>query len=279
MSTQTSHPELTSALYDALVEAEESRLRNLPVERELTLDTILSYLGASGKIADIGGATGIHAFPLAEHGHEVHLRDLSPGLVARAREKHNVAQFPLESIDVGNALDENLFAGEKGAFDVVLLLGPLYHLVSGHERAMAIKNSLALLKPKTGVLFCAFISRLAHLRDLAQREPERLVREGDFYDKYLESGQYVKMSATRGRRVESYHASLEEIRPLVDSVGGKVVEILSVEGILPGGLDKELAKVDQETLNKWIEVLKPLSRKPENLGCADHWLVVVKPHE
>ena len=53
-------------------------------------------------ILDIGGGSGIHAFPLAKQGHEVHLIDLTPALVEQAK-KNGMKDTPLASYSVGDA--------------------------------------------------------------------------------------------------------------------------------------------------------------------------------
>lgn len=122
----------TAALYDAIAAREADRLRMHPIERALTLDAIRTHIKPAGaKVADIGGATGGYAFPLADLGALVHLRDIAPRLIAIAaaeQDKRSLeSRAQLASIAVGSALDELFSAEEK--FDAVLLLGPLYHLV------------------------------------------------------------------------------------------------------------------------------------------------------
>jgi 2-polyprenyl-3-methyl-5-hydroxy-6-metoxy-1,4-benzoquinol methylase len=176
-------------LYDTIVDYEDTRLATHPMERELTLRAIRESLGPGPKrVADIGGGPGRIAFPLADEGYLVDLIDLSPGLIKLAQTEQNIRKATepnkpvLQSINVGNALaTHNL---PEAAYDAVLLLGPLYHLVAEEERAQAIENALLLTKPG-GLLFVAFISVAAHLRDIAVRDPKRLVEEKDFYDRYV----------------------------------------------------------------------------------------------
>lgn len=54
------------------------------------------------------------------------------------------------------------------------------HLLDELERKQAVENALALANPKCGLVFCVFVSREAHLRDLVTREPERLVKQKNF---------------------------------------------------------------------------------------------------
>jgi len=296
-----SDTDVTKSHYDNMAIQEDERLVHHPLEYAMTLDTIERRLdlssgriGTAGsssplEIADIGGATGTYAFALADRGCLVHLRDLSPRLLAIASQKQaerasrradaadgeKNGSGVLASIGEGNALSaRSLFPeDDEGSFDAVLLLGPLYHLLAEDERARAIRNALALLKPATGVCFAAFVSKNAHLRDIALRDPARLVRERDFYTQYTKTGIYVR----RGEKnVESYHATLAEIEPLVEKAGGNVLEIVGTEGLLGGGLDKQLVGADREVLKAWVDVMREAGRQTQNLGNADHWLVVIR---
>ena len=181
-------------LYDKILDNEETRLANHPMEREITLLTIQHHLSRQDSswspkfIADIGGGPGKVAFALADNGNKVDLVDISPGLIGLAQKEQDrrVAMrniHTLETISVGNALDDTDL--KEALYDGVLLLGPLYHLLREDERILAVKNGLKLAKPHGGLVFCAFTSIAAHLRDLAVRDPMRLVKNREFYDKYV----------------------------------------------------------------------------------------------
>jgi SAM-dependent methyltransferase len=175
-------------LYNILGAGEVSRLDTHPVERLVTLRTISEALPpAPQRIADVGGGPGTYAFALADQGHSVDLVDLSPRLIQLAqveqvqREGSGNTRL-LQSLSVGNALDPTIL--QHGIYDAVLLLGPLYHLVEESERVEAVANAVRLAKPN-GVLFVAFVSIAAHLRDIAMREPGRLITDKEFYAKYV----------------------------------------------------------------------------------------------
>ena len=64
---------------------------------------------------------------------------------------------PIQSISLGDA--RNLEWGD-GSVDVVLLLGPLYHLPVRSDRIAALSEAFRVLKPG-GLLFAVGISRFA----------------------------------------------------------------------------------------------------------------------
>ena len=176
-------------LYDHIGAGEVARLQEHPVELQLTLRSIRERLGTneSRRIADVGGGPGAYSFPLADEGHHVDLVDLSPGLIDLAQRHQDERKAAgnkalVQSLSVGNALDKTILNG--GAYDAVLLLGPLYHLLDESERVAAVENAMRLAKPK-GFVFVAFISVAAHLRDIAMRDPGRLVTDKGFYAKYV----------------------------------------------------------------------------------------------
>src|SRR5579871_2646441 len=75
------------------------------------------------KIADVGGAAGVHAFWLAALGYNVHLLDMVPLHIEQAREREKRNGLRLSSIGLGDAC---ALPYEDSSVDAVLLFGPLY---------------------------------------------------------------------------------------------------------------------------------------------------------
>ena len=84
---------------------------------------------APAVIADIGGGPGRYALWLASLGHQVEHRDLIPLHVGQLEAA--AAGAPGIRTAIGDARGLDL---PDGSVDAVLLLGPLYHLVSRAER-------------------------------------------------------------------------------------------------------------------------------------------------
>lgn len=109
------------------------------------------------RVLDVGGGTGVHASWLADHGYEVHLVD------PVSHHLETAAKCGTFSVAQGDArhLEE-----PAGSADGVLLLGPLYHLVTEADRLLALREAFRVLRPD-GVLFAAAISRYMALLDWA----------------------------------------------------------------------------------------------------------------
>ena len=71
-------------LYDKLKYAEEQRLEEHPMEKEVTIRLIKKYVKGK-KLVDIGGGPGTLAKSLLDAGFEVDLIDTSPESVALAQ--------------------------------------------------------------------------------------------------------------------------------------------------------------------------------------------------
>lgn len=79
----------------------------------------------------------------------MYLADLSPDLIDQARKRATDEDLEnIVSCDVVNAKDLSVY--EKEQFDVVLLFGPLYHLLDKSEREQCVKEVNRVLKKNNG---------------------------------------------------------------------------------------------------------------------------------
>ena len=109
------------------------------LEYEMTMKKLKKYLPPQATILDLGGATGVYTFPLAEAGYKLYLADLSTALIEIAKDKlKNKPNENIISCDVVNAIDLHIYQDET--FDVILLFGPLYHLLEEQERTRCLQE-------------------------------------------------------------------------------------------------------------------------------------------
>lgn len=132
---------------------EDSRLvsRCGRIEFLTTMRYIEKYLRPGMRVIDIGAGTGRYSLELARRGFQVDAVELV---------QHNVEVFrahitPGDPVSVvqGNALDLSAFGDE--AYDVTLLLGPMYHLYTEEDQRRAMSEALRVTK-KGGVVFAAY---------------------------------------------------------------------------------------------------------------------------
>ena len=263
-------PTVTS-YYDAV--PEESRLRFGPgkLEELRTRELILRYApDPPAAILDVGGAAGAYAFWLAECGYEVRLLDASPRLVDVARRRNESAPFRLVSCDVADA--RSLPVAAESA-DVVLLLGPLYHLVAERDRNAAISEAFRALR-RGGTLIAAAISRAASSLDGLSRE---LLGDPDFariVERDLLDGHHRNTTSRLDYFTTAYFHWPEELRREVQVAGFDVEGVFGVEG--PGWIlsDFDERWDDAERRETLVRVARLLEAEPSVLGSSAHLIAV-----
>jgi ubiquinone/menaquinone biosynthesis C-methylase UbiE len=239
-----------------------------PLERARTEEILLRYLrSAPLEILDVGGGPGVYAAWLAEQGHQVRVIDPIPLHVEQAEAAH-----PDVSAEVGDA--RRLVRPDASA-DVVLMLGPLYHIVEKGDRLLALREAARVLK-SGGLLFAAAISRFAALLDLLVRL-DRL-HEPEVFATVEES---VKTGVFRGPGEAGLFTTAYFHRPRDLSVeiveaGFDELEVLSVEG--PGFLvpDFEDRWKDSERRQTMLRVARLVESEPEMLAAASHLIAVAR---
>lgn len=132
---------------------EEGRLlsKHGQVEYLTTMRYIEKYLQNGMRILEVGAATGRYSHTLARQGYKVDAVELV---------QHNIDIFetltqPGEDITIrqGNAKDLSFIQNES--YDIVLLLGPMYHLFTVEEQRQALAEAIRVTK-KGGILFVAY---------------------------------------------------------------------------------------------------------------------------
>jgi SAM-dependent methyltransferase len=148
-------PEVMRFYESAITEADRlSASADGMLEMVRTQELLRRYLPAApAGVLDVGGGPGAHARWLGEDGYAVHLVDPVPRHVEQAR------RVPRCTAELGDARE---LTAADASFDVVLLLGPLYHLLERGQRDLALAEARRVLRPG-GLLAAAGINRYASL--------------------------------------------------------------------------------------------------------------------
>lgn len=139
---------------------EDERMMRKPLEYLRCKEIISRYLKSDQmEIADIGGATGSFSYWLAGLGHNVHLLDSTKSHIEQAKENGKKCNLSLSSLICGDARQTPYLDNQ---FDLVLEMGPLYHLQDRQDRLKCLFEARRILKDE-GVIICETISRYANL--------------------------------------------------------------------------------------------------------------------
>ena len=257
-----------AALYNRGVEDEDSRLSRHQLEYDLTWRYMTRHLPPAGSILEIGAGTGRYTLALCRRGYSVTAVDLSAALLERCQQRlaierlHGQVQFV-----VADARD--LHAVPSMAFDAVLLMGPLYHLVFEEDRREVVRQAATRLR-SGGLLFSAHISRLGVLGDFMRRMPE-----------WIERGQEVRSFLDRGRRPDDlprggfrgYFALVPEIRPLHEALGIQTLVLAGVEPAISAD-DESYNQLQSPQRELWLDLLLEVSADETTVGASRHLLYV-----
>jgi ubiquinone/menaquinone biosynthesis C-methylase UbiE len=242
-------------------------------EFERSKRVILHYLPRRpATILDVGGGPGRYSFWLSEMGHSVHLVDVLPLHVQQAWQFQKKAGKQLASIAVGDARSLDF---EDNFADVVLLFGPLYHLVRRKERLEALAEARRVLKPG-GLLFAAAISRFTSALDGCLRG---FIRDPVFMKiirRDLRSGQHSNPTNNPAYFTTAFFHHPEELEAEIREARFKSVKVHAVTGfawLLP--------RFDQTWRNprlraRLMSILDQTELEPSMLGVSDHLLAVGK---
>jgi ubiquinone/menaquinone biosynthesis C-methylase UbiE len=221
---------------------------------------------APASILDVGGGTGVYALPLAARGNRVHLIDPMPLHVERARTLSAASDAPLASVNLGDARHLDV---PDATFDVVLLLGPLYHLIDRRDRITALVEARRVLVPG-GMVVSAYISRFASACDGIQDGSLRDAAFAAIVERDLADGIHQNPTNRADWFTTAYFHRPEEIRPEAEEAGLRFDHLLPIEG--PGWTHAELDAWldDHDGRERLLTVLRRLETEPSLIGASAH---------
>lgn len=243
------------------------RLERHKVEFEITKKYIDKYVPSNSRILDIGGGPGRYSIYLASKGHKVTLLDLTKKYVEIAKEKALEYKVKLEGFIHGSALELPKY--NLGEFDVILLMGPLYHLTNLADREKVMRDTMTLLKPG-GVLIASFISAYAPLADILKRSPEEL-KDANQVLKYLENG----INSDEEGFTSAYFIKPVEAEEFMDKFNLKELAFAGVEG-LSSMVEQRINVLPQNQFQQYIDIIYKLSEDTHTFACCEHYLYVGK---
>ena len=198
------------------------------LELERTRELLAAHLPPPPAVVlDVGGGPGVHARWLAGLGYEVHLIDIVPRHVEQARAV-DPGSPPLAGAEVGDA---RRLERADSSVDVVLLLGPLYHLPEPGDRRAALAEALRVLQPG-GLLAAAGISRFVSLLGVLTQAGLPTPDAIAIIDEDLLTGRHVNPTDSLEWFTRAYFHRPEELRAEVIEAGFGEVAIVGLEGPL-----------------------------------------------
>jgi ubiquinone/menaquinone biosynthesis C-methylase UbiE len=261
--------------YDEVAE-EEARLGKHSGQLEFyrTKEIISRHLPKKRSvILDIGGGPGRYACWLARLRHRVHLVDPVPLHIEQAKAaSDSQPRKPLASATVGDA--RKLKFADNSA-DVVLFLGPLYHLVRRGDRVKSLSEAYRTLRPG-GLLFAAAISRFASAFDGLFRGFVKDARFFRIVQRDLKGGQHRNPTNNPRYFTTAFFHHPNELRREIQDAGFASPQLYGLEG--PGWLLANFERYwsDRKLRARLLTIVRSLEAEPTLAGQSAHILAVAR---
>ncbi len=228
------------------------------ISRKYILDVLNNDL--SKKVLDIGAGTGAYSIDLLNRGFDV----TSVELV-----KHNIDIFkqncPRANVIQGNALDLSMF--NDSSFDVVLLFGPMYHLLKEEEKIKALSEAKRVCKDNGYIITSYYMNEYAiitygFMKNNIREALENKQIDNNFHMLNLEDDLYSMVR-------------LEDINEFNEKLNLKRVKIIASDG--PSNYIRPyLNKLSEEDYNLFIEYQLKMCEREDLLGASTHLVDIVR---
>ena len=246
--------------YNKFNEDKRLKTKHGQVEYLTAIKYIEKYLNKikNPKLLDVGAGTGAYTIYFYEKGIDVTAVELI---------KHNLKVIQNYNKDIkihqGNAIDLSKF--EDNSFDIVLLFGPMYHLIGMDDKIKAINEAKRIVK-KNGLIYISYC-----LNEYA------IITHG-FKENYikLELNKIDKDYKVLSSEKDLYsYVRLEDINYIKKKADLRRIKIVSQDGPTEY-LKKEINKMDDETFNIFLNYHFSICERKDLLGAGRHILDILK---
>ena len=212
------------------------------------------------RILDIGAGTGAYSVYLSNKGYNVDAVELVEHNIKIFKSKNSKA-----NVMQGNALDLSMLASDS--YDIVLLFGPMYHLLKKEEKIKALSEAKRVTK-KGGIILVSY-----YMNDYA------IITYG-FIKKHI-------LEAIEKKQVdENYHmlnldddlysmVRLEDIDEFNEEVGLSRIKIIAADGA-SNYIRVFLNKLSEEEFKEFIKYHLTTCERSDLLGASAHLLDIVR---
>lgn len=232
------------------------------IEFITAINYINKYIKKGDKILDIGAGTGKYSIYFYNQGYDVTALELV---------KHNLRVLEKNEPNIkayhGNALNLKF---NDSSFDIVLLFGPMYHLISFEDKLKAINEAKRVLKPN-GLIFISYC--MNDYAVITHGFIENNINQS-IKDNLLDNNYKITPKNTD---LYSF-VRIEDINRLNKLTKLKRKKILNQDGPTEY-LKKIINKMDNETYNNYIKYHLKTCEKKELLGAGRHILDIVSKVE
>lgn len=241
------------------------------IEAARTKELLSRFIKAGMTVYDVGGGIGYYSDWLAAQGCNVSLYELAPSAVQYAI-ANQTAPYHAEPADARS------LPVPDSSCDALLLMGPLYHLMSKEDRLRALSEARRALRPE-GLLIATGISKFSS----ATWALSTYRTANDFIDDEVYMDMLRAELTTGGHHrpekyprfiAEAFFHTPEAFASELGEAGFKLKGILAIEGIIWPTPDLNAKWEDPESRDRLLEILRLTESEPSVLGYSPHFMAV-----
>lgn len=248
---------------------EEDRITTNNARRIEFLTTIRKFdelLEGNLNILDCAAGGGAYAFYFADKGHTVTATDITPRHISIINEKLKDKSYFMDT-RVLDATDMGCFEDES--FDVVLNMGPFYHLTEEKVRNRCLSESIRVLK-KGGFLITAYIPRLYLNQMIAMSDEKKLDR--DLLCQIKNTGVLLH-GDPKCFWTDTYYSSYDEMQKLYNNNGLECIDHFAQDGLAPL-FRNAVDKWSDEKFAIWCEYHLSVCSEKSIIDMSNHVVIV-----
>ena len=217
-------------------------------------------------ILEVGAGTGRYSVTLAKEGYRVTAVELVAHNLDILKSKLDGSEriTPI----LGNALDLSFLC--DGAFDLTMLLGPMYHLYTKKDKLQALREAVRVTKPGGRILvaYCMneatviqYVFGLNNLREVM----DQAMLTPDWHCK-SEPKEVFELART------------EDIAELDAEIPVKRLKLVATDGA--SNYKREfIDEMDDETFNKWMDFHFSTCERQDLVGASNHTLDILEKNK
>ena len=232
------------------------------VEFLTTIRYIEKYLEPGMRILEVGAGTGRYSHYFARKGYKVDAVEL----VERNISGFNEKTLPDETVTIVQGDAVNLHMFKDNEYDIVLHLGPMYHLSSEDERKAAVSEALRVTKPG-GKIFVAYILNEMTVINYFFRNGH--INEEELREEIVSSN--WRFWENKRKHLAFYR--IEDINALMRDFDVNRLHLVGTE-MISGAIRELLLDMSDEEFFYYTEYIYSICERADMIGMSGHLLDV-----
>jgi ubiquinone/menaquinone biosynthesis C-methylase UbiE len=246
---------------NSISEEDRSKKQSYFMEFYLTTKYVEKLLKKTSKVLEVGCGTGFYAMEFHDKCKQYVGLDIVPKHIEAVNAKAKKKNIKNVTGVVGDATDIHF---DDNSFDVVLILGPMYHL-DKKAREKALKEAKRVCKPN-GAIVWSYINKVAVFSGLIGTYEYREQISKDILANIIDKGQ--------DKEGIFFYSTPEEQAAMAEKHNLPIVKHIGLDGV--GSHAKPIKSMNSRDFKLWAEFVEKTCELTSSLGANDHALIISK---